>query len=461
MIDPENIDVEQIKAAVEHFFANPVNEFLGKFVSVVVGSALSVPFFLLVFWLLTLPLRAVAAYSKSYKWAMRARALGDAVMVFLIVYFIYNELFEDVVVGVRYTPDEFAVQLIGSLSMAILLLAPMYYLMHSWMGRERFFSDRVEPYLDYFILFLRSFKDDRRLEKSERKLMKALSELFHPYAIGRPNDFMPPQGARRIYVGENWKDVVIRLQGKAPIILQRINISENFLWEFDQCVTRGYLDRVVFWVVDYAEYEQFRQRVKEQYALDFPKLSPPKKKVETLFYLKGDDFCVYPLDEKLKYELFAKQYLTDRPELVEAHREYLYGREQSAWSILRQRKPDPRLPMGISRWDWKACLFPQFFVVCHSVKKRWSLYLLSTLALLLLMTLSPLGLLYLPLMYFMGKNGRTLAWLSNRWESYALFEKVYQRSNRLTLVLGILFWLTQLATWVFWVLIKLLNLTFV
>ena len=338
-----------------------------------------------------------------------------------------------------------------SFSIAVLLLVPLYQIMHKYIGRQRFYSEEHERYLKYFILFLRSFKDDDKWAKSEEKLMRSLKKLFNPYAIGRPNELIPPRGAKRIYVGDGWKGVVISLQRRAPVILQRINMTDNFLWEFDQCVQHGYLDKVIFWVTDFDDYDEFQEMVAKRYGLWFPRLFE-EKNTELLFYRSGEEgFRIYPLRTKAKYKRLTEEYLKDHPELKEKHQEYFYGRDLSVWSILKASKPDPQLPEGICKWDWMAFLFPQFYVVCHSTKKKWWLYLISVILLLMFIDLNLLGLLYLFPMILLGRNGRELSWLSHRWESSDWFETCYRKNNKIVLTLGITFWVAQILTFLFWI----------
>jgi hypothetical protein len=190
--------------------------------------------------------------------------------------------------------------------------------------------------------------------------------------------------------------------------------------------------------------------VAERYGMWFPHLFKDPK-AETLFYQKEDGtFEIYTLKENTDYKAFASHYLSQHPQLTSQHAAYLYGREKTAGQLIKRKEPDPQLPEGIEGWDWMGCLFPQFYVLCHAVKSRWSLYFLSVVLLLLFVGLSPLGVLYLLPMLALGKNGRALTWLSHRWESRSWFEKNYKRNNQITLALGIAYWLLQLSVWISW-----------
>ena len=441
---------QQIVDKVIEAFESPISRFFRDFGEAYVGGFVLVPLYLVLFWLITWPLKMVAVHSKNYKWAMRSRDLSDIILFVLIGYMIYDILLEGVLDSRQTELYPQMRDILLSLTMSVLLIVPLYQLIHKWLGRQPFYNEEHTQYLQHFILFLRSFKDDEKYKKSEKKLMVALKDLFHPYAIGKPDELMPPQGAKRIYVGEHWQELVIELQRKAPVILQRINMTDNFLWEFDQCVQNGYLGKVIFWVADYDDYERFQQMVTERYGMWFPRLFKDPK-AETLFYQKDDGtYEIYPLKEDKDYKAFASHYMSLHPQLTEQCAEYLYGREKSAGAVLKRREPDPQLPEGIEGWDWMACLFPQFYVVCHALKSKWTLYFLTVVLLLLLVGLSPFGLLYLLPMAALGKNGRALSWLSHRWESRAWFEKNYKRDNQITLVLGIAFWVLQLLLMLSW-----------
>jgi len=379
------------------------------------------------------------------------RWLSDLILFFMMAYLLYDVLMEDVFYSSATDPWDYLADVLLSFSFAVLAVIPLFQSVHRFLGRQTFYSEDHERYLKYFILFLRSFKDDEIWRKSEKKLMRALKKLYQTYAIGRPDELMPPRGAKRIYVGERWKGLVITLQRRAPIILQRINMTDNFLWEFDQCVQHSYLNKVIFWVTNFDDYDAFQAMVAEKYGMWFPRIFE-ERKTEILFWMRGkNNFRIYPLRDKEDYKLLPPKYEGDHPELLKMHDLYLYGRDMSFWKILTMRKPDPRFPEGLQHWDWVGCLFPHFYVICHSTKHKWWLYLVIVLMLLFLIDLSPLGLLYLLPMAVFGQNGRTLCWLSHRWESSDWFEENYRRDNKLAMVLGLLFWATQLITFLAWI----------
>jgi len=429
-----------------------VRDFLGRFGQVWLETFIMAPFFLLMFIVLTWPLKMIATRSRNYNTIARCRNWANIILLFMIGGLIYQVLFKNLWPEGSANPWIYARDMIHSFVISILLLVPAYQLAHKGLRQTPFYNEYHASYLKYFILFLRSFKDDEKYEKNEEKLMKSLSKLFHPYAIGKPDVLLPPQGAKRIYVGESWKEVVTDLQEKSPVILQRINMTDNFLWEFDQCVQHGYLNKVIYWVVDINDYDDFQAMLAEKYGLLFPRLFKSEEKEEFLFYKMPDgEFKILTLKGKKDYEQLADTYLQDHPELLDKNAEYFYGHNFSAWDILTRSKKDPLIPAGIEKWDWVACLFPQFFVLCHSVKQKWVLYIVIVILLMMINDLNLIGLLFFFSMLAMGQNGRSLAWLSHHWESREWFERCYERDNKSTKIFGIIFVVLQLAKAVAWV----------
>ena len=279
--------IQEVLGFGESILDNRVSDFFKTFASAWLNGFVMVPLFIVLYWILSWPLKIMATRVKGYKQAMRLRSISDTILFLMICFLIYEILLNDVFDSQQADPWDYMEDVLLSFSIAVLLLVPLYQIMHKYIGRQRFYSEEHESYLKYFILFLRSFKDDDKWAKSEEKLMRSLKKLFNPYAIGRPNELIPPRGAKRIYVGDGWKGVVISLQRRAPVILQRINMTDNFLWEFDQCVQHGYLDKVIFWVTDFDDYDEFQEMVAKRYGLWFPRLFE-EKNTELLFYRNGE-----------------------------------------------------------------------------------------------------------------------------------------------------------------------------
>lgn len=403
------------------------------------GSAFTI---MLCFFILSFPLRLLIVYSKNYQIAMRCRMLADWMLVGIIVIVIFNGLSASTWYSETISPNKdtfwFAVR---NTYAALMTVVPFYYIMLRLTNRVEFYSDKHVKYLQYFILYLRRFKDDKRYKKSEKKLMHALKRLYFPFAIGKPDEFMPQRGAKRIYVGKNWQDIVIELQQKAPLILQRVNMSESYLWEFEQSVKGGHLKKVLFWVADYAEYEEFRRFADEKYHLQLPLLNAMD--CEQVFYLMPDgEFRVYALDSSDAYHDLAEIYAKEHPDHLAEYGQYLYGRRNI--DLLRLAcSPvyDKRIMPGVNGWSWAGFFFPDFYIICHTIKYRFLIYLLF-ISLPLLANVGGItnfqtSLITLAFMFAMGANGRTLSWASYKWESLAYFEKWYRSKNVLVVVLGV------------------------
>jgi len=420
-------------------------------VGTLLGAVITV---LLSFFFLSLPLRLLIVYSKNYKVAILCRKLADWLLLFIIVAVILSSFSASIQTSVLYSSDKDVFWNTVSQSMAFLMsVIPFYLIVAHMVNKVDFYEQKHKKYLDYFILYLRSFKDDKKT-KSERQLMEALNRLYSPYAIGRPDEFMPQQGAKRIYLGKNWQEVVIELQKKAPLILQRVNVSENFLWEFDQCVKGNHLNKVLFWVADFKEYEEFRGYIASKYGLLFPALNASLNCEQIFYYLPDGSFRIYKLDNKDAYNNFAEQYLKDHPQHVEAQKTYFHGR--GFWKELRLAfSPvyDKNIMPGVNRWSWIACLFPDFYLICQPISWRilWFsiVMLLPVWAMQGYFTWPILLLLYLLLMCVMGKNGRTLVWCSQKWESLAFFQKRVSYVNYLVVTLGVARLLLAIALFYF------------
>ena len=189
---------------------------------------------LIIFLFLTLPLRLLIYYAKSYRLVILSRQIADGVLFALTVIatlgaatsVFYQPLVADENIMGRYVLPA---------SASFILSVPYFYILSYLVGRRPFYTKKHLANLDYFTVYLRSFNDERKGKKLKKRMTKALSEWFPVYAIGKPDEFMPPPGAKRIYVDEDWQEIVQDMIKRSQIILQRINTSENYLWEFEQC----------------------------------------------------------------------------------------------------------------------------------------------------------------------------------------------------------------------------------
>ena len=415
-------------------------------VGTILGCALAI---MLTFYILSFPLRLLIVYSKNYQIAMRCRMVADWMLVAIIILVIFQGLTASEIFTNAIQPDkDLFWGIFLRTNAALMTVVPFYYIMLRITNRVEFYSDKHVKYLDYFILYLRRFKDDKKYGKQEKRLIKALKRMYFPFAIGRPNEFMPQRGAKRIYVGANWQDIVVHLQQKAPIILQKVNMSESFLWEFEQCVKGEHLAKVLFWVANYGEYEEFRLFAAEKYNLQFPVLSDLG--YEQLFYQMSDGtFRIYGLDNKKAYKQFADVYMREHPEHVNQYKAYLYGRRgRDLLRLALSPVYDSRVMPGVNGWSWTGLFFPEFYIICHTIKYRFLLYF-TFIAFPLFFAAGWIPTWLMPLLTLlftlvMARNGRTLAWLSYKWESLEYFNKWYRSKDILVIVLGLsrtLLWL--------------------
>lgn len=108
-----------------------------------------------------------------------------------------------------------------------------------------------------FILYLRSFADEkstnkriRRLSDSrteEEMLIDSFSDIAPVYAIGDPADKKMPYGATRIYVDDAiWKNTVENLSENAEIVILRLGQTNNFWWEVNMALKKVPIEKIVF-----------------------------------------------------------------------------------------------------------------------------------------------------------------------------------------------------------------------
>jgi hypothetical protein len=125
-------------------------------------------------------------------------------------------------------------------------------LRHFARGAERSLrGDRRPPFL-----YLRSFKADggrlgdeegpfrkfvrflsgSRYVSYEECLVKAVADIAPVVAIGKPGEKLPPLGAARVYVRDDWQKVVTELVAASRAVFLRIGYTEGFWWEIEHVV---------------------------------------------------------------------------------------------------------------------------------------------------------------------------------------------------------------------------------
>ncbi len=108
-----------------------------------------------------------------------------------------------------------------------------------------------------FILYLRSFADEKRTKKLVSKLFdlrseeEILVEVFNDvapvYAIGNPADKKMPYGASRIYVSDDeWKSTVKQLANRAEVVILRLGRTDSFWWEVEMALKEVPIQKIVF-----------------------------------------------------------------------------------------------------------------------------------------------------------------------------------------------------------------------
>ena len=415
------------------------------------GTVWGLIMMIIFFLLFTLPFRLIIYYTSNYKLAINCRKISQWILMIATIWaaFYLVNLFSFLLNSESYFSGELDLyrQRFLPVCFTLMFLLPLYYLLSGALGKFDFYRSNHVPYLKYYILYLRSFKDDRRRNKSQMRLMSALKKIYTPYAIGQPNEFMPPRGAKRIYAGNDWQEVVMKLQQQAPLILQRINISEGYLWEFEQCVEHGYLNKVIFWVTDFKQYESFRKLAKEDYLLDFPELHQ-KGDEEQVFYLREDGtYRIIALTNLQSYDELIALHRQDHPEHLRQNLSYFWKRDSHLLKEAFAWHYDSQVMPGIDRLSWVGLLFPKYYLICHRIRWRVPLYLLfaciQAAEALYPMSFASLTVLRIitnvMLAYVFCRNGRRLVWLSERWESKEYYEKVYRRNTWLAVIFGILF----------------------
>lgn len=407
--------------------------------------------FYLFFLIITLPFRIAIDRTKKYTTAITLRNIIDICLgVFIVLSCMYLTIQN--IIGLAGFSGW--IKILG-LGYTVLLVVPYVYFTKWFFGYSFLYPSSHINNLDFFILYLRSFKDDKKMSRKEYKLMKCLDKLFCTFEIGRPNEFYPSTGACRIYVGETWKKDVISLMSKAPIILMRVNTTDNYLWEFEQCYLNKYLFKTILWITNLDEYRKFSIHILQKYGISLPNVDV----INTVIYPTEIGFKVQNLKKKKSYKGFIEQYLVDKKDLDDSWAYYFHAKNNKV-KLFFSLKKDKELMKGVQRWNVIAFLLPEFFVICNRIKYRIPIYLglcilnvFAAMGFILLITLfygivfenNLLNVvfdnvllqtiiiftlfinLYVRLLW--GRNGTTIVWLSENWESFEYFEEILDKNN--------------------------------
>ena len=302
----------------------------------------------------------------------------------------------------------------------IIILIPLIW--NTWMslwGLKFYNASHIEN-LDYFILYLRSFKDDKKRTNIEHKLIRALYSFFCPFAVGRPKDIQSSSlSAIRLYVGDDWKENVAEMMEKTPILLLRVNDTENFFWEFEQCIEKEYVEKSIFWISDKSSYKVFCEKAMKEFGLSFPLIEDVTD--NCLVYKEGNSFSVFSLNSKKSYTEFVQKY-NELRHLTSTYSDYFWGRDVSLIKQFFEWKRNSNMMEGVQEWCWTAFFFPSSYIIFQRFPNRGLLYILSLVTLILF----PIRIL---LMIYMGRNAKKMVWLSEKWESVDYFEDIHQKND--------------------------------
>ncbi|MGW1867205.1 hypothetical protein ACWCPS_16770 [Streptomyces mauvecolor] len=137
-----------------------------------------------------------------------------------------------------------------------------------------------------FVLYLRSFEDDRRragLDESrvrgigsvfsflyvsglteEEQLTRVLAPVAPVVAVGEPGERLPLAGARRFYLPlDDWQGTVSQLMGRARLVVLTAGLTAGVLWEIGEAARKLPPERLVVLVpMGPGEYDTFRDRAR-------------------------------------------------------------------------------------------------------------------------------------------------------------------------------------------------------
>ena len=326
-------------------------------------------------------------------------------------------------------------------------------------GLRDFYDESHLKNMEYFTLYLRTFKDDSHNTDVSKHIISLFYNFFCPFAVGTPNDFLPPRiGAPRLYLGENWQENVLHLMNNAQIILLRVGKTDNFLWEYYNVVQKDYLSKTIFWIKDVyslrefvdalgyinSEKSSFPNESLRNRSLEIWNTHPNVFQTEYLACYHDERWII--LDKSSKRS-FVKDFTHNHLQIIDKCRNYLYG-YNSLYKYLIRIHYDDNIMCGIPKWDWLAFLFPEFFVITHRVDKvsgivifwaidsvlvNMGIFALRSSTIMCIVVFLILFLSRLVIMFFMGRNGRIVEWLSEKWESVNYFDKMYQANNKMLL----------------------------
>lgn len=147
-----------------------------------------------------------------------------------------------------------------------------------------------------FVLYLRSFSDDdtareqlpspvginRRNPTFEEKVSRDLRK-YNFIAVGRPNEKLPPLGAKRLYIHDDlWRKQVSILIEKATIIVVKPNFTKGIVWELETIMRKEFLTKLVLYhvftdipdkKVQIFYYNKFKDLIKNSFNVEMSEFS--------------------------------------------------------------------------------------------------------------------------------------------------------------------------------------------
>ena len=320
-------------------------------------------------------------------------------------------------------------------------ILPFMWNIWEFLYLDKFYTSTHIKNLDYFVLYLRSFDDDKKKRLNERRIMNTFYAFFCPFAVGKPDDLHTYAGsAPRIYLKDDWKDWVLKMMSKTQIILLRVSNKDNFYWEFEQCLLKQYLHKSVFWISDLNSYRIFRERAIKEYKIYFP--AEDEVSDNCLFFVDNESFCICKLDKHSSYVDFWCRYNEIRG-ITNTYPQYFANRSENYIKILCRWKKEPEMPENIQQWSWAGFFFPEYYILIQRFPNR-------NFTILFFIICFPLWfIIRIPLMFLMGRNGKKVVWLAEKWESKEYFEKIHSINSTKSIAFGVLIFILFFCSFLF------------
>ena len=174
---------------------------------------------IIIYFLLVFPIWIIFQFTTNYKVLIGCRNFIKYSLVVVCILSLVSIAVDDMIM-MRAMPELPKAKAVGIIArpLAVLLLSPLLW--NIWMsiyGLNFYNSSHIEN-LRYFVLYLRSFKDDKKKTGREAKLLRALYTFFCPFAVGKPNELKSSDiSAIRLYIGDGWKNDVLEMMKNTQI----------------------------------------------------------------------------------------------------------------------------------------------------------------------------------------------------------------------------------------------------